>query len=159
MKIARNGDTLTTRPKSKAVWISLCSLFGIFAIVAFAIFDATFPAALFATIFAGLLWTFFWYFLDRIEMNEDSVRLRRAFRNSEIAWDEIESISRMKGMGVALTLKDGRVIYGPDLGNATSTSNILRAELRNRSGSKTRFAQRKAGQNKPAMDKPDPASS
>ncbi len=83
--------------------------------------------------FVSLLWLDYSYLFDRIEIHDEHLRTRHAFKGQYIKWDEITSITKVKGsMGVMFKMKNGTIRYAPDLGNSMSTSNVLRAELKKR---------------------------
>ena len=80
--------------------------------------------------FLSSLWLNFTFLFDQIELHDGLLRTRHAFKVMSIESDQITSITKQKGLGVVFKLKDGRVHYGPDLGNATSTCNVLKAWLK-----------------------------
>lgn len=132
MKIAQKGNTLRSTYKHRAFWIGLTIICGILAYTATMLLNWIFIGTLLAFFFLCFLWKDYRYLFDQIEMHDQFIRTRHAFKTMTIEWDEIASITKEKGMGVVFKLKNGSLQYGPDLGNATSTCNFLRARLKKR---------------------------
>jgi hypothetical protein len=98
--------------------------------MAYELLGSIFVGCVFAFFFLSLLWLDFRFLFDQIELHDGFVRTRHAFKVASIERDQIASITKETGMGVVFKLKNGGVQYGPDLGNATSTCNVLRAWLK-----------------------------
>lgn len=70
-------------------------------------------------------------FTDQMNLGESNIEIRHNFRRSKIPRATIGDVTWAKGVGVVLSMKDGRTKILPDIGhNAQGASNSIRAWLR-----------------------------
>ncbi|MEM0927636.1 MAG: hypothetical protein AAGJ83_16435 [Planctomycetota bacterium] len=127
MKISRTGNCLSPSRRYQVRWIGITLLFGALTCLAYQFLDSRLIIGALGVCSAFLLWIDFCFLFDKIELHDGYVRLRHAFVVVSVESTQIASITRAKGVGIVFELKNGETISGPDLGNAISTCNVLKA--------------------------------
>lgn len=134
MKIQRTDNTLRATTKTNLIYFGIA--LGVIMIAALLFFMGFSPkirmgvAPGLALVGLWLVWSAFRQARDRIEMHDDSLTIRSRKGIQSVSKSNIDSITKRKGTGVVIQLVGGGEVIVPDLGNAQSVSNVLRAWLK-----------------------------